>query len=139
MYLTFEIGMPHDKVEEARRALAGVGVRFDPRNQIMAANAAFRSDSTLTGDDLPRLVEQVNSYIREARVEPPVDTDHESWDLPRIQEFLEFAIQDFHWEDGRIEYAWWDASPQDWREQVVEARKLVFPQGHPDSRQWEPA
>ena len=79
----------------------------------------------MMGSEAGDVIPVINGYLEDSRLADRVRTDHEDWTPVQMQGFLEFAIQDFTWEDGRIERAWWDGNPQGWRE-VRDCRQWLF-------------
>ena len=93
----------------------------------MAQNDAFRADSTAFGEEAGELIQTINAYLEEQDIPERVRTDHQEWPVPRLQQFLRFAVDNFNWADGRIEYAWWDGSDGEWQELVSQHTWMFQP------------
>ena len=112
--ITYAIEVPQENVEQIQILLQQHNIPFDPRRNIMASNDAFRADSTLFGNEAKEALESINAYLEEKEIPERARTDHEEWSPTRLQEFLQFAVDNFNWADGKVEYAWWDASDEEW-------------------------
>ncbi len=125
MPIHFNIIIPEENVEDARAALEEAGVYFNPREQMVPDNSG--SEYPISGETAAEVLERVNKFIREDHAQPTVTGNPDDWDLPTLQQFLDFADANFNWSDGRVEYAWWEGSPDEYA-RLVSRNRLIFPQ-----------
>ena len=57
----------------------------------------------------------MNRSLDKTKLTPRVPEDHEKWSTERRQEFLQFAIDNFDWDNG-VTYAWWEDEGISWLE-----------------------
>ena len=127
MYVEFMFGMTEDRVEEAQRALAAVGIDFNPHRHLIAVNQGLHADAAAQGHETRGLVERINRFLENAGMAPLPDADDSHWSLARRQQFLDFAVGNFNWRDGGIEDAWWEHEDNAWETRVKPEYPLVFP------------
>ena len=123
--ITFTIDVPSGRIEDLKQLLEGLGVRFDPKRQIIAFNEAMMSQSVAMGHHLPGLVEGMNHCLDDAKLTPRIPDGHEKWSILRRQEFLQFAIENFDWDDNTVTNTWWDNDGIPWQE-LTQDHPLVF-------------
>ena len=123
--ITFTIDVPSRRIEELKQLLEGLDVRFDPDRQVVAFNDALMSQSVAMGHHLPGMVEGMNRCLDEAKLTPRIPDGHEKWSILRRQEFLQFAIDNFDWDDNTVSNTWWDNEGITWRE-LTQDHPLVF-------------
>ena len=126
--VTFTIDVPSRRIEELKQLLEGLDVRLDPKRQVIAFNEGMMSQSVAMGHHLPGMVEGVNHYLDEAKLTPRIPENHEKWSILHRQEFLQFAIDNFDWEDSTVNYTWWDGEGIAWQE-ITRDNPLVFEEG----------
>ena len=97
--ITFTMDIPTGKIEEVKQLLEGLEVKFNPNDQIIAFNEAMMSQSVAMGHHLPGMVVGMNRSLDEAGLTPRIPEDHEGWSIERRQAFLQFAIENFDWDD----------------------------------------
>ena len=98
--ITFTIDIPNGRIEELKQLLKGLEVRFNPENQIVAFNDAMMCHSVAMGHHLPGMVVGMNRSLDEAGLTPRIPEDHEKWSIERRQAFLQFAIENFDWDNS---------------------------------------
>ncbi len=123
--ITFTIDIPSGRIVELKQLLEGLEVRFDPQSQIIAFNDAMMSQSVAIGHHLPGMVAGMNRSLDEAGLTPRISEDHEGWSIERRQAFLQFAIENFNWDDDKINQEWWVDEGISW-EEVTTRYPLVF-------------
>ena len=123
--ITYTIDVPEEQVETFQQFLKERDIPFDPRKNVMAQNDAFRADSTAFGQEAGELIQTINAYLEEQDIPERVRTDHQEWLPVQLQRFLQFAVDNFNWCDGKIEYAWWDGSEEEWQT-LVEQHEWLF-------------
>ena len=126
--ITFTIDVPSRKIEELKQLLEGLDVRLDPKRQVVAFNEAMMSQSVAMGHHLPGMVEGMNHCLDEAKLTPRIPEGHEKWSILRRQEFLQFAIDNFDWNDNTVSNTWWDNEGITWQE-LTRDHPLVFEEG----------
>ena len=126
--ITFTIDVPSRKIEELKQLLDGLEVRFDPERQVIAFNDAMMSQSVAMGHHLPGMVVGMNHYLDEAKLTPRIPEGHEKWSTLRRQAFLQFAIENFNWDDNTVNHTWWDDEGITWQE-LTRDHPLVFEEG----------
>ena len=125
MIITFTIDIPSNRIEELKQLLEGLEVRFNPERQVIAFNDDMMSQSVAMGHHLPGMVEGVNHYLDEAKLTPRIPDGHEKWDIERRQAFLQFAIENFDWDDNTVNHTWWDDEGITWQE-LTRDHPLMF-------------
>ena len=123
--VTFTIEVPSGRIEELKLLLEGMDVRLDPERQLVAFNKAMMSQSVAMGYHLPGLVKGMNRCLDDAKLTPRIPDGHEKWSILRRQEFLQFAIDNFDWDDYTVSNTWWDNDGTIWRE-LTQDHPLVF-------------
>ena len=123
--VTFTIDVPSRRIEELKQLLEGLDVRLDPKRQVIAFNEAMMSQSVAMGHHLPGLVEGMNRCLDDAKLTPRIPDGHEKWSILRRQEFLQFAIDNFDWDDNTVTNTWWDNEGITWQE-LTQDHPLVF-------------
>ena len=123
--ITFTIDIPSGRIEELKQMLEGLEVRFDPQSQVVAFNDAMMSQSVAMGHHLPGMVVGMNQSLDEAGLTPRIPEDHEGWSIERRQAFLQFAIENFNWDDDRIDQEWWADEGINW-EELTTRYPMVF-------------
>ena len=123
--ITFTIDIPNGRIEELKQLLKGLEVRFNPENQIVAFNDAMMCHSVAMGHHLPGMVVGMNRSLDEAGLTPRIPEDHEKWSIERRQAFLQFAIENFDWDNSTVNYTWWEDEGITWRE-LTRGHPLVF-------------
>ena len=113
--ITFIIDIPRDRIEELKQALEGL-VTFDPNEQVVAFNDAIRSQPVAMGHHLPEMVLGINRRLDEEGLTPRIPEDHEKWSTLRRQVFLQFAMENFDWNDNMINQEWWVEEEIDWED-----------------------
>ena len=126
--ITFTIDVPSRRIEELKQLLEGLDVRLDPKRQVVAFNEAMMSQSVAMGHHLPGMVEGMNRCLDEAKLTPRIPEGHEKWSILRRQEFLQFAIDNFDWDDNTVSNTWWDNEGITWQE-LTRDHPLVFEEG----------
>ena len=126
--VTFTIEVPSGRIEELKQLLEGMDVRLDPEQQLVAFNESMMSQSVAMGYHLPKLVESVNRCLDDANLTPRIPDGHDKWSILRRQEFLQFAIDNFDWDDNRVNNTWWDNDGTTWQE-LTQDHPLVFEEG----------
>ena len=123
--ITFVMDIPNSRIEELKQLLEGLEVQFDPENQVVAFNDGLTCHSVAMGYDLPGMVVGMNRYLDKAKLTPSVPEDHEKWSTERRQAFLQFAIDNFDWDNGTVTYTWWEDEGIIWLE-LTQDHPLVF-------------
>ena len=123
--ITYTIDVPQEEIEQLQTLLQQRNIPFDPRDQVTAFNDAFRADTTAYGHEASDIIESINTYLANASIEHRVRSDHHDWSIPQLQQFLQFAVDNFNWADGRIDHAWWDGSDAEWQ-RIAEQTQWVF-------------
>ena len=114
--ITFIIDIPSGRIEELKQLLEGLEVKFDSENQVVAFNDTLMCHSVAMGYHLPGMVVGMNRYLNEAKLTPRIPEDHEKWSTERRQAFLQFAIENFDWDNGTVTYTWWEDEGIIWLE-----------------------
>ena len=126
--LTYAIRVRPEQVEAARNALAGLGIRMDPRLNLIAVND--RLHTVAEGGEAPRYLAAINEYLTRFGLEPTVPGGQENWPPERLYDFLRLAANEHRWrEDGSLEEALWPGECG-WADIVFE-RERTF-RGGPD-------
>ena len=125
MTITFTIDVPSSRIEELKQLLEGLEVKFDPENQVVAFNDALTCHSVAIGYDLPGMVVEMNRYLDETKLTPRIPEDHKKWSTERRQAFLQFAIENFDWDNSKVNYTWWENERIIWQE-LTQDHPLVF-------------
>ena len=120
--IKYTIEIPEDQAGDLQAFMQERQIPFDPRGKITATREIFLSETTAMGDDVKELTQKINERLDEAGIADRVRKDHENWTLPQLQEFLEFAINDFNWEDGQIVHAWFEDVDEEQEEKWADAR-----------------
>ena len=123
--IAFILDIPSSKIEELKQALEGLEIKFVPENQVIAFNEAMMSQSVAMGHHLPGLVEGMNRCLGDAKLTPRIPDGHKKWSILRRQEFLQFAIDNFDWDDNTVTNTWWDNEGITWQE-LTQDHPLVF-------------
>ena len=123
--ITFIIDIPSSRIEELKQLLEGLEVQFDPENQVIAFNDTLMCHSVAMGYHLPGMVVGMNRYLDEAKLTPRIPEDHEKWSTKRRQAFLQFAIENFDWDNSTVNYTWWENEGIIWLE-LTQEHPLVF-------------
>lgn len=123
--IKYTIEVPEEAIQDLHDFAKKHGVEFDPLGHVTATRDSFLSETTAMGEAAGHLIQQINGYLAERNMPDRLKRDHESWTPGETQAFLEFAINDFNWEDDRIQYAWWDGSPAEW-EKLREQNHRLF-------------
>ena len=125
--VTFTIEIPSGRIDELKQLLEGMDVRLDPERQLVAFNEAMMSESqsVAMGYHLPGLVKGVNRCLDDAKLTPRIPDGHEKWSILRRQEFLQFAIENFDWDNNTVTNTWWDNDGKIWQE-LTGGHPLVF-------------
>ena len=123
--ITFVIDIPSSRIEELKQLLEGLEVQFAPENQVVAFNDGLTCHSVAMGYDLQGMVVGMNRSLDKAKLTPRVPEDHEKWSTERRQAFLQFAIDNFDWDNGTVTYAWWEDEGIIWQE-LTQDHPLVF-------------
>ncbi len=129
----YYVEIPVSRVEEAGKALDGVGIYFHVTRSILnVENVNPEADPgapIFRGCDLFNTVLAVNRYLDRERMEPPrVREDTENWTPERAWEFMEMAGRWFAWEGFNVRDHHWEFTPGGWP-RVVQDYPLVFRQG----------
>ena len=114
--ITFIIDIPSGRIEELKQLLEGLEVQFDPENQVVAFNDTLMCHSVAMGHHLPEMVLGMNRYLDEAKLTPRIPEDHEKWSTERRQAFLQFAIENFDWDNSTVNYTWWEDEEINWED-----------------------
>ena len=114
--ITFIIDIPSGRIEKLKQLLEGLEVKFDPENHVVACNDTQMCHSVAMGYDLPGMVVGMNRYLDEAKLTPRIPEDHEKWSTERRQAFLQFAIENFDWDNSTVNYTWWEGERIIWLE-----------------------
>ena len=123
--ITFIIDIPSSRIEELKQLLEGLEVQFAPEDQIIAFNDTLMGHSVAMGYHLPGMVVGMNRYLDEAKLTPRIPEDHEKWSTERRQAFLQFAIENFDWDNSTVNYTWWEDQRIIWLE-LTQDHPLVF-------------
>ena len=123
--ITFIIDIPSSRIEELKQLLEGLEVQFAPENQVIAFNDTLMGHSVAMGYHLPGMVLGMNRYLDEAKLTPRIPEDHEKWSTERRQAFLQFAIENFDWDNSTVNYTWWEDERIIWLE-LTQDHPLVF-------------
>ena len=126
--ITFTIDVPSRRIEELKQLLEGLDVRLDPKRQVIAFNEGMMSQSVAMGHHLPGMVEGMNRCLDEAKLTPRIPEGHEKWSILRRQEFLQFAIDNFDWDDNTVSNTWWNGEGITWQE-LTRDHPLAFEEG----------
>ena len=116
MTIPFIIDIPSSRIEELKQVLEGLEIKFDPENQVVAFNNALTCQSVAMGYDLPGMVVEMNRYLDETKLTPRIPEDHKKWSTERRQAFLQFAIENFDWDNSKVNYTWWENERIIWQE-----------------------
>ena len=123
--IAFIIDIPSGQIEELKQALEGLEVIFDPDQQVVAFNDVIRSQPVAMGHHLPGMVLGINRSLDEAGLTPRIPENHEGWSTLRRQAFLQFAMENFDWNENRINQEWWAEEEINW-EDLATRYPMVF-------------
>ena len=123
--ITFTIDVPSGRIEELKQLLEGLAVEFNPENQVIAFNDTLTCHSVAMGYELPGMVVEMNRYLDETKLTPRIPEDHKKWSTERRQAFLQFAIENFDWDNSKVKYTWWQDERIIWLE-LTQDHPLVF-------------
>ena len=123
--IRYTIDIPERAILEMESLMRRHGAHFNSRMQVTAINDAFMDHSTAMGNHIPDLLAGMNHFLEAEDLNPTAPTDHNDWDIPRIQQFLIFAVEEFVWENNQVVHAWWQDIEKPW-EEVVEEYSRVF-------------
>ena len=123
--LTFTISALPGQVNLLFETLHQAGFDADPQKALTCRNDTAAQYQTAVGADAPDLVQEINKYLWENDCRPLVPENTGEWDLERLNQFLELAMQNFDWEDQRIANTWWSAQSIRWH-QIVRENPQVF-------------
>ena len=123
--IAFLIDIPSGRIEELKQALKGLEVKFDPEQLVVAFNDAIRSQPMVMGHHLPEMVLGINRSLDEEGLTPRIPEDHEGWSTLRRQAFLQFAMENFDWNDNMINQEWWAEEEINW-EDLATRYPMVF-------------
>ena len=123
--ITYTIEVPREEIEQLQSMLQQRNIPFDPRGQVTACNDAFRADTTAYGNEAGDIIESINTYLANASIKSRVRSDYHDWSIPQLQQFLQFAVDNFNWAGGSVDYAWWEGSDDDWQ-RIVEQNQWVI-------------
>ncbi len=119
------VDIPADRLEEAASRLENLGIILDPRRQVIVFNEALMSQSVALGHHLPGMVEGMNRCLEQESLTPRIPGGHKEWSIERRQAFLQFAIENFDWDDNTVRNTWWADEGITWPE-LVRGYPLVF-------------
>ena len=114
--ITFTMDIPTGKIEKVKQLLEGLEVKFNPNDQIIAFNEDMMSQSVAIGQDLWLLVERINWILEEDGLTPTIPEGHEGWNIQRRQAFLQFAIDNYDWDNDKMNKERWADEGIDWEE-----------------------
>lgn len=117
----YRISVPAGREQQAREALAALGIEMMPavpRDELMAMRETDHGNLFATRGQIPGMLAQVNRHLEEQGLMPTVDPGHAGWSDRQAAAFLEMCLNEFEWEEGRIAHTevWY----QDDREDVTE-------------------
>lgn len=102
MLITYMIEVPQEHIMELVDFTAARNIHFNHHADIASSHPGTRRDAVLMGGDAAELREEINRHLEQRRIEPPVPGPVASWNVPRIQHFLDMAACNFSWSEGRI-------------------------------------
>ena len=123
--VTFTIDVLPEEIDGVKLMLEAAGVRFHPERQVIAFNDAALDQAVAMGHHLPGMLEGVNHSLDEEGLIPRVPTNHQEWSIERRHAFLQFAIDNFRWDDESVEGSWWKEEGTSW-EELAAQHPLVF-------------
>ena len=123
--IRYTIDVPQEAIPELEQLMERHQTHFHPRRQITAINDVFMENSTAMGHHVPDLIQGMNRFLEQQGLEPRVPENHGEWEIPRIQEFLILAVNQFQWQDNEVAQAWWQEDGRTW-EQVVKEHQEIF-------------
>ena len=122
--ITFTLDVPESAVQELQKFMDERGIHFDPRSQVTQTNDAFISEHRSMGHEAGEIIQEINRYLEKMMFDFRINPNHQEWSLPELQQFLEFSITNFYWQDGKVTDAWWDGSPDHWIEVLQQYQQL---------------
>ena len=130
--IRYTIDVPQEAIPELDELMQKHSAYFHPRRQITAINDIFMERSTAMGHHVPGLIMGMNRFLEQENLDPRVPEALEPWDLPRLQSFLMFAVNQFQWQDNEVLQAWWQEDGRTWDETASEYPEVfqeVFQKG----------
>ena len=105
---------PEGRAQEAARAPAGV--EMDPLRDLTQADG--ESGFIGSGAELERIIDEINGFLEEHGLEPPVPGFHRDWTPEQASRVLELASDGFFWEGPHVGNATWETTREGWQEMV---------------------
>ena len=120
------ISVPANRVDELAEFLASLGVPMDPKLQVLAINRDPLHPVSFIGEDVPRLVEDINDHLLSRDIQPLIPENHQEWSVRRRHALLTMAAHHFTWVyQHRVPSLWDKITPNGWQ-RLTEEYALVF-------------
>ena len=91
------VQLPAELIGELAKFLASLGSPMDPELQIFDISHNPTSNARFTGEDIPNLVETINTFLSISGLHPLIPQNHEEWSIKRRHAMLVMAVQNFFW------------------------------------------
>ena len=120
------ISVPANRIDELAEFLASLGVPMDPKLQVLAINRDPLHPVSFIGEDVPRLVEDINDHLFSRDIQPLIPKNHQEWSVRRRHALLTMAAHHFSWVyQHRVPSLWDKITPEGWQK-LTEEYALVF-------------
>ncbi len=102
---------PANRIDELAEFLASLGVPMDPKLQVLAINRDPLHPVSFVGEDVPRLVEDINDHLLSRDIQPLIPENHQEWSVRRRHALLTMAAHHFSWVYQQRVPSLWDSVP----------------------------
>ena len=120
------ISVPANRIDELAEFLASLGVPMDPKLQVLAINRDPLHPVSFIGEDVPRLVEDINDHLFSRDIQPLIPENHQEWSVRRRHALLTMAAHHFSWVyQHRVPSLWDKISHEGWQK-LTKEYALVF-------------
>ena len=99
--MEFVINMEPEQVEEARQALAGLGVRFNPREDLRIIWDEADTGTVTTPGNADAITEILNQYLADEQAGTALADPPDSLTLTELEDLLIFGRSQFNRDGGR--------------------------------------
>lgn len=115
--IRYLVGVTLSQTGTLQEFLQKLGSGLDPQR-----DCAYRTKRgtvgiprVLMGDDAPELHAGITAYLNRRGAAPLPQGNPSEWDAQQTHSFLELAVLNFDWRDGRPSGSWWEREEVPWR------------------------
>ena len=118
MLITYMVDVPAREAPHLKDFMGRRELPFNIRGNIVPARTEYSGDRTLRGEDAQEALDQINRRVRKGPLGREIPGPAHRWSIGHLQAFLDFALQNYDWQDGQIRRALHSETPERWAEIV---------------------